>query len=99
VRTIWEKKVCGSSGEAGWSEKRVCNGGEAVLHCRQPERGGKACWDAEQFDRHLVRGGDAPVPASRSAHERRECARCSRERITSVVGGEAAEGERLISMR
>ena len=37
--------------------------GEAVLHCRQPERGGKACWDAEQFDRHLVRGGDAPVPS------------------------------------
>ena len=37
--------------------------GEAVLHCRQPERGGKACWDAEQFDRHLVRGGDVPIPS------------------------------------
>ena len=43
--------------------------------------------------------GTRPFRASRSAHERRECARCSRERITSVVGGEAAEGERLIAMR
>jgi len=38
--------------------------------------------------------------ASRAAHERRECARCARERITSALGGEvAAGGDRLTSRR
>jgi len=37
--------------------------------------------------------------ARRSCHERRECARCAREKITSVMGGEAAGGDRLISRR
>jgi hypothetical protein len=31
------------------------------LPLRQTERGGKGFWDAEQFDRHLVRGWDAHV--------------------------------------
>src|SRR5215472_17120833 len=30
------------------------------LHFRQTERGCKGLWDAEHFDRHLVRGWDAP---------------------------------------
>jgi hypothetical protein len=29
---------------------------KTVLHRSLPERGGKGCWDAEQSDRHLVRG-------------------------------------------
>jgi hypothetical protein len=37
--------------------------------------------------------------ASRSAHERRECARCVRERIASVIEGEAAGGSRRTSRR
>lgn len=37
--------------------------------------------------------------ASRSAHERRECARCARERIASVMGGEAEGGSRRTSRR
>ncbi len=38
---------------------------------RQPERGSKAFWDAEQLDRDL---GSSWMPriASRSVHERRE---------------------------
>ena len=43
--------------------------------------------------------GGRALRASRSAHERRECARCARERIPSAVGGAAAGGDRLISMR
>jgi hypothetical protein len=43
--------------------------------------------------------GGRALRAIRSAHERRECARCARERITSVVGSEAAGGDRLTSMR
>src|SRR5258706_7300282 len=43
--------------------------------------------------------GGHTLRANRYANERRECARCARERLTSVVGGEAAAGgERLISM-
>lgn len=37
--------------------------------------------------------------ASRLAHERRECARCVRMRIASVMGGDAAEGSRRTSRR
>ena len=38
--------------------------------------------------------------ASRSSHERRECARCARDRITSAVRGcAAAGGDRFTSMR
>jgi hypothetical protein len=44
-------------------------------------------------------GGHA-LRASRSSHERRECARCARDRITSAVAGcAAAGGDRLTSMR
>ena len=44
-------------------------------------------------------GGHA-LRASRSSHERRECARCARDRITSAVPGEAAAGgDRPTSMR
>lgn len=38
--------------------------------------------------------------ASRSCQQRRECARCARDRTISALGGEAAAGgDRLISMR
>src|SRR5436305_13093804 len=44
--------------------------------------------------------GTRALRASRSAHERREWARCARERITSVLrGAAAAGGDRLTSMR
>src|SRR5437660_4252575 len=44
--------------------------------------------------------GTRALRASRSAHERREWARCARERITSVLrGAAAAGGGRLTSMR
>ncbi len=44
--------------------------------------------------------GGRALRASRSAHERREGARCARESITSAMGGEvAAGGDRLTSMR
>jgi hypothetical protein len=43
--------------------------------------------------------GGRALRARRWAHERRECARCARERITSAMGGEATGGDRLISRR
>jgi hypothetical protein len=61
-------------GEASFSEKRECNGGQD-------------------------RVTPLPTRASRADHERRVCARCARDRITSSVGGEAAGGDRLTSMR
>lgn len=43
--------------------------------------------------------GGRALRACRSCHERRVCARCARERITSPLGGETAGGDRLISRR
>jgi hypothetical protein len=50
-------------------EKQACprrenpTASKTGLRLRQTERGGKGSWDAEQFDRHLVRGWDAHVPS------------------------------------
>src|SRR6266566_377426 len=41
--------------------------------------------------------GTRTLRASRSAHERREWARCARERITSALGGEAAAGGGMLT--
>ncbi len=43
--------------------------------------------------------GRRALPASRSAHERREWVRCARDRITSALRGEPAGGGVLTSMR
>jgi hypothetical protein len=41
-------------GEANLSEQKEDCAAKAVLSRRQPERGGKAFWDAEQLDRDLA---------------------------------------------
>src|SRR5581483_12453803 len=64
---------------------------KAGLTYRQTERGGKAFWDSEEFDRHLARCWDSRVASeSRLPVEAIMCALCTRQgrRRTIQVGRE-----------
>jgi hypothetical protein len=80
--------------------RRRPSGVRMGLSCRQPERGGKLSGMPNNRIVTCPAVEERALRAARSAHDRRECARCARERIPSAVGGEVVVGgDRLTSRR